>query len=190
MKILSRDPESKEEPMNVYQCKICRDPYVGNTKPSNCPFCGAPAKYIILAENWVEPEVRELTDVSRKHLETSLKLETENVQFYRCAMNAAEDPMAKAMFKALSRIEAEHASTICKLLDRPKVTFEDDPTSCSATSREEHLEEALRREESAVRFYTAAADSATEEVVKEFFTALVEIEDDHISLSNLGLGIT
>jgi len=176
--------------MNVYQCKICRDPYVGNTKPSNCPFCGAPAKYIILAENWVEPEVPELTDVSRKHLEASLKLETDNVQFYRCAMNAAKDPMARAMFKALSRIEAEHASVICKLLDRPKVAFEDDPSSCTATSSEEHLEEALRREEGAVRFYTAAADSATEEVVKEFFMALVEIEADHISLSNLGLGIT
>lgn len=175
--------------MNVYKCTICGDPYVGNTKPSNCPFCGAPAKYIILAENWVEPEVPELTDVSRKHLEASLKLETDNVQFYRCAMNAAKEPMAQAMFKALSRIEAEHASTVCKLLNRPKEVVEDKPSVCKGTTSEEHLQEALEREQKAVKFYTSAAESATEPRVKEFFEALVEVEDDHISLSNLGLGI-
>ena len=175
--------------MNVFKCRICGDPYVGNTKPSNCPFCGAPAKYIILAQNWVEPEIPELSDVSRKNLEGSLKLETANVQFYRCAMNAAKDPMAQAMFKALSRIEAEHASTACKLLKRPKVAVEDDSGACAGITTEEHLEEAHKREKKAVRFYTAAADSAEEERIKEFFTALVEIENDHISLSNLGLGI-
>jgi len=133
--------------MNVYKCKICGDPYLGNTKPSNCPFCGAPAKYIILAENWIEPEVPELTDVSRKHLEASLKLEIENVQFYRCSMNAAKETMQKAMFKALSRIEAEHASAVCKLLNRPKEVIEDNPSVCTATSVEEHLNEALEREQ-------------------------------------------
>lgn len=175
--------------MNVFVCRICGDPYVGNTKPSNCPHCGAPAKYIILAENWVEPEIPELSDVSRKHLEASLKLEVDNVQFYRCAVNAATDPQARAMFKALSKIEAEHASTVCKLLKRSKEAIADNPATCSATTQEEHLQEALRREEKAVKFYTSAADSAVEPVVKEFFEALVEIEGDHISLSNLGLGI-
>jgi rubrerythrin len=184
------EPSVKEEGlMNVYKCRICGDPYVGNTKPSNCPYCGAPAKYIILAANWVEPEIPELTDVSRKNLEASLKLEVDNAQFYRCAMNNAKDPMAQAMFKALSRIEAEHASQVCKLLKQPKVAIEDNPAACTAKTPEEHLEEALRREERAVRFYTAAAESASEERVKEFFEALVEIESDHISLSNLGLGI-
>jgi rubrerythrin len=183
--------DREEGTMNVYVCKICGDPYVGNTKPSNCPHCGAPAKYIILAENWVEPAAPELTDVSRKNLETSLKLEVENVQFYRCAMNTAkDDPMSHAMFKALSKIEAEHASTACKLLQISKSTIGDDPGVCSATSNEEHLEDALRREKEAVEFYTKAADDATERRVKEFFTALVEIENDHISLSNLRLGIT
>lgn len=176
--------------MNVYICKICGDPYVGNAKPSNCPHCGAPAKYIILAQNWVEPEVPKLTDVSRKHLEASLKLEVDNVQFYRCAMQATDDPMAKAMFKALSKIEAEHASTVCKLLKQAKPVIEDNPDACSATTQEERLREALSREERAVNFYTSAAESATEERVKEFFAALVEVEADHISLSNLGLGIT
>jgi rubrerythrin len=175
--------------MNVYKCRICGDPYVGNTKPSNCPFCGAPAKFIILAENWVETEIPEVTDVTRKHLEASLKLEVDNVQFYRCAVNATEDPMAKAMFKALSRIEAEHASVVCKFLKIPKVQVQDSMEVCGLTTKEEHLEEALKREQKAVRFYTSAAQSATEAPVKEFFEALVEIESDHISLSQLRLGI-
>lgn len=175
--------------MNVYKCKICGDPYVGNTKPSNCPFCGAPAKYIILAGNWVEPEIPELTDVSRKHLEASLKLEIDNAQFYRCAMDSTTEPLPQAMFKALSKIEAEHASAICKLLNRPKESIEDNPSTCTASTAEEHLREALKREQNAVRFYKSAAESATEPRVKEFFEALVEVENDHISLSNLGLEI-
>lgn len=176
--------------MNVYKCRVCGDPYVGNAKPSNCPFCGAPAKYIVLAEHWVEPEIPELTDVTRKHLEASLKLEVENVQFYRCAMNATDEPMTKAMFKALSKIEAEHASVVSKFLKLPNPGVDDNPEICALTTREEHLEEAHRREQKAVQFYTSAAQSATEPPVKEFFEALVEIENDHISLSQLHLGIT
>jgi len=175
--------------MNIYKCKVCGDPYVGNTKPSNCPFCGAPAKYIILADNWMERGLPELSDVTRKHLEASLKLELDNVQFYRCAMNATEEPLAKAMFKALSRIEAEHASVVCKYLQIPKPAVQDVPEICGLTTRDEHLEEALRREQKAVKFYTSAAQSATEPAVREFFEALVEIESDHISLSQLRLGV-
>ncbi|GAB4333180.1 MAG: hypothetical protein Kow0099_05040 [Candidatus Abyssubacteria bacterium] len=175
--------------MNVFKCKVCEGPYLGNTRPSNCPYCGAPSMYMILAENWTAPELPELTEVTRKHLEASLKLEVENVQFYRCAMRAAVEPMAQAMFQALSRIESEHASRVCKFLRRPKVAVEDNPSVCAATRTEEHYKEALEREQKAVRFYTSAAESATEPVVKEFFEALAEVERDHIGLQKLGLGV-
>jgi rubrerythrin len=175
--------------MNVYKCKICVDPYVGNTKPSNCPFCGAPAKFIILAENWVEPKTPDLSDASKDLLEESLKMEIDNVRFYRCATNSAKEPLPLEMFKALERIEAGHVSTARKLLGRPDEGIEDSLDPCSATSSEEHLREALQREREGVDFYRTAAESAQEEVVREFFTALAEVEEDHISLSNLGLGI-
>lgn len=175
--------------MNVYMCKICADPYVGNTKPSNCPHCGAPAKYIILAENYVEQPAPKLTDIERENLESALKMEIENVQFYRCAVNLSEDdPMAKAMFRALADIETEHAEVACELLSRPAPVIEDSD-ACALGSHEEHLHQALDREKEAVDFYVTAADSSTDSQVKEFFEALVEIEEDHISLSNLGLGI-
>ena len=82
--------------MNVFKCKICGDPYVGNTKPSNCPFCGAPAKFIILAENWVEPEASELSETSKNLLEKSLEMEIDNAQFYLCAVSATEASQAWA----------------------------------------------------------------------------------------------
>jgi len=175
--------------MNVYKCRICGDPYVGNTRPSNCPFCGAPAKFLILAENWVEAVPPELSEISRKYLEASVKLEVENVQFYRCAMRATHEPLAKAMFKALSRIEAEHATVASKFLKLARPVIPDNPEICGLTTREEHLEESLRREQKAVRFYKAAAQSVIEPPVKEFFEALAEVENDHISLSQLRLGI-
>ena len=175
--------------MNVFKCKICGDPYVGNTKPSNCPFCGAPAKCIILAENWVEPDFPKLSEASRSLLEDSLKMEIENAQFYRCAMSGAKEPLPKAMFSALARIETGHVSVTCRLLGRSEESIADNPGCCSAASPEEHLREALRREQEGVEFYRTAAESAEEERVKEVFTALVEVEADHISLSNLGLGI-
>jgi rubrerythrin len=175
--------------MNVYKCKICGDPYVGNTKPSNCPYCGAPARFTILAENWVDRTPPQLSEASRINLEESLKMELDNVRFYRCAMNSAEDSLAQAMFEALSRIEAVHACSACRLLDRPEEHVGDDPETCSATSPREHLEEGLRREQEAVRFYRSAAESAVEDQVEEFFGALAEVEEDHISLSNLGLGV-
>ncbi len=175
--------------MNIYRCRICGEPYVGNTKPSNCPYCGAPAKYIILADNWTEGELPVLSEVSKKHLEVSLKMEVENVQFYRCAVAATNEPLAKAMFKALSRIEAKHASVARKYLGVADTPVADNPEICALTTKEEHLEEALKREDKAVRFYTSAAQSAKEPAVKEFFEALVEIENDHISLSQLRLGI-
>ena len=30
----------------LWRCEICGDPYVGDAPPTNCPFCGAKAKYI------------------------------------------------------------------------------------------------------------------------------------------------
>jgi rubrerythrin len=175
--------------MNIFKCRICESPYAGNTKPSNCPFCGAPAKFIILAENWVDRQAPELSEISKRNLEQSLTMELENMAFYRCAMEAAEDPLARAMFEALLNVETKHAESVRELLGRSEGWFAEPVGACSTTSPREHLEEGLRREHEAVKFYRSAAGSAKEERVKEFFTALVEIEEDHISISNLGLGV-
>ena len=175
--------------MNVFKCRICEDPYAGNVKPSNCPFCGAPARFFILAENWIDREAPQLDEVSRKNLEESLRMGLDNVRFYRCAMGAAEDPLARAMFEALLNVETKHVNSVSGLLGRSEEWFADGEETCSTTSPGEHLEEALRREHEAVAFYRSAVESTGEERVKEFFTALIDVEEDHISISNLGLGV-
>jgi rubrerythrin len=136
----------------------------------------------VLAREWWEPEVGQLSQRSRQNLEKALGLEVNNTQFYRCSAELAGDMEARAMLIALSKIEAEHASTISKILGLPKPSIGDDPSACHPTLAE-NLTEAHEREESAVAFYGQSAEEAVEPRVKEVFTALVEIESDHITLS-------
>jgi hypothetical protein len=97
--------------------------------------------------------------------------------------------MAGAMFKALSKTEFEYTSAVCKFLRWTKPVREDNPDARTAVMREERLWEALSREEQAVTFCKSAAESATEERMKDFFTPLAEVEAGHIDVSNPDLGI-
>ena len=97
--------------LKLFRCRICGDPYLGSEAPSFCPFCGAPQKYMAPAEDYVDRnDVPNLSARSRANLEKALDLEVRNAAFYMCASNCAPDPLDKAMFKALWRTEAEHAS--------------------------------------------------------------------------------
>ena len=169
--------------MRLYRCRICGDPYLGLAVPSNCPFCGAHEKYMVVGEEWCEPVTPEISEMSRKNIKKAIDLEVDNSKFYRDISDATGDLMGKGLFKALSKIEAEHASTFLKFVDLPKPQ---PPEREISASYEENLEEAHRREKRAVKFYTQAAAYAVEERVKEVFLALVEIESDHIELSRTG----
>ncbi|MBI4643842.1 MAG: ferritin [Deltaproteobacteria bacterium] len=145
--------------MKLYRCQICGDPYLGSEPPSFCPFCGAPQRYMVPAENYVDRNtVPNLSAKSRENLEKALDLEVKNAAFYFCASNCAPDPLSQAMFKALARTEAEHASLICKILKVPKPEIKPDEKK-----------------------------EATEDRVKEVFSALTEVETYHIALSEARL---
>jgi rubrerythrin len=167
----------------LFRCIICGDPYIGFEKPTNCPFCGAHEKYIVLAEDWRDTNKVELSEESKKNLETSLQLEISNAEFYLCVSKTSNNEEIRAMFKALSKIESEHASTVCKILriEKPKVEFKRD--LCSSDDNDT-LEEADKRENRAVHLYTEFLKQATEPRVKQVFSALIEIECDHIDLIN------
>lgn len=168
--------------MKVYRCLICGDAYVGYEKPSNCPFCGAHAEQIVLAEEWEDRNSGvELTDISRKNLEKALEIEISNSAFYRCAAQNASDKVCQAMFKALAKVEAEHASTICKLLRIPKPDISKVEVHCAHNDLL-NVEESSSRETNAIEFYAKAAEEASEPRVKEVFEALVTIEKDHLEL--------
>jgi len=168
--------------MNVFKCKMCGDPYIGYEKPSNCPFCGAHSEHIILAEEYQEPRVENMTELSRQNLEKALEIEVSNSKFYLCAANKAESELWKSAFKALYKVEAEHASTIVKALDMEKPPIEL-ALECCYNTEAENIKDSHQRETRAIEFYSKAAAEAKEPKVKEIFTALVEIERDHLELS-------
>ena len=169
--------------LKVYRCRICGDPYIGLEAPTQCPFCGAPQRFFVEARDWNPDEFNvTLSEISKKNLKAALKLELDNTAFYDCAKNAADkagDHYSLAKFKALMKVEREHASAISKFLkiSRPEL----EKQACNADSKA-NSKEGWQREDRAIKAYAKFKDEATEPRLKEFFGALVEIETDHLDL--------
>jgi rubrerythrin len=168
--------------MKVFRCRICGDPYLGEETPTNCPFCGAPAKYIAMASYWEEPIVVDISEKSRENLLSALQLEVDNIRFYKCATEMTENREGKQMFRALAKIESEHASMISKLLHIEKPTVTLDKIACYPTYQE-NLIDAQKREEKAIKEYSQYFKESKEPRIKEIFQALVQIESDHLRLA-------
>jgi len=169
--------------MKLFRCLLCGDPYLGAAPPSFCPFCGAPERYLVPAEDYVDKnDVPDLSAKSRANLEKALELEVGNASFYFCASNCSPEPVSQAMFKALAKAESEHASVICKLLKVKKPEIKPDQKACLKDPKA-NFASSHEREQRAVAFYSQSAAEATEARVKEVFTALAEIESYHIALS-------
>jgi rubrerythrin len=169
--------------VKVFRCRICGDPYIGLIVPTQCPFCGATQKYFVEAQDWNTEEFNiTLSEISRKNLEAALQLELDNASFYNCAKNIAEkagDHYGLAKFKALMKVEHEHASAISKFLkiSCPKL----EKQACKADTKA-NSKEGWEREDRAIKAYAKFMKEATELRLKEFFGALVEIETDHLNL--------
>lgn len=167
--------------LKVFKCKICQEGYLGDEPPTHCPFCGAHQPYLIEAKDFELPAYS-LTDMSRKNLLEALKLEVGNAEFYFCAAGRADDTADATMFKRLGKIESEHASTIVKELNIPAPDISRDRDICS-DKNVENLEESHQREARAISHYTQFLGEAAEDRIREIFTALIEIEKDHLSLT-------
>ena len=169
--------------VKVFRCRICGDPYIGTDAPTQCPFCGAPQKFFVEADKWNQDEINvNLSDVSRKNLEAALNLELDNAGFYECAKNASDkagDYYSFAKFKALMKVEREHASAIAKFLKIPSHELEKQKCNIDA---KENTKEGWERENRAIKAYSKFRDEAIEPRLKEFFDALVIIETDHLDL--------
>ena len=169
--------------IKVFRCRICGDPYIGSEAPTQCPFCGAPQRFFVEADDWNPDEFNLiLSEVSRKNLEAALQLELDNAAFYDCAKNAADkagDHYSLAKFKALMKVEREHASAISKFL---KISAPELEKKTCDTKAKVNTKEGFERETRAIKAYSKFRDEATESRLKEFFGALVEIETDHLDL--------
>lgn len=164
----------------LWRCEICGDPYIGETAPDNCPFCGAHKRYIKLASETAPSFDVSLNVKDKANAEHALQVEVSNAAFYFCAAAKTDDPEGKLLFKALGKVEAEHAAVWRKILKLPGVPKGAD--GCFVPNRE-NLEESHRRETRAIEFYRASALEAADPRVKQIFAALVEVETDHLNLS-------
>jgi len=166
--------------VKLWRCEICGDPYIGETPPDDCPFCGANKKYIKEAKEAKANFDVELNEKDKANAEKALQVEVSNATFYFCAAKKTDDEEGKLLFKALGKVEAEHASVWRKILKLDSVPEGND--SCH-TSNKENLEDSHARETRAIEFYKQAAEESENERIKEIFIALVEIETDHLHLS-------
>lgn len=171
--------------VKLWRCLICGDPYIGENPPDNCPFCGAHKRFIKEAKEAEVIFVVELNDKDKANVEHALEVEISNAAFYFCAAEKTDDTEGKLLFKALGKVEAEHASIWKKILKLSSIPKGDEP--CHASNKE-NLEDSHARETRAIEFYRKAAAESENERVKEIFEALVEVETDHLHLSEERLG--
>lgn len=166
--------------VKLWRCEICGDPYIGDEAPTNCPFCGAKRKYI---KEFKDAKVNfdvELNEKDKANAEHALQVEVSNTVFYFCAAGKVKELEGQKLFKALGKVENEHATVWKKILKLDKLPEGND--TCSVEYKED-LEDSHKRETRAIEFYKKAAAESENERVKEIFEALVEVETDHLKLS-------
>lgn len=168
--------------VKLFRCKICGDPYIGTEAPKRCPFCGAYEKFIVEAKDYRETFDVELNEKDKANAEHALEVEISNAEFYFCASAKAKDDETKNLFKALAKVEAEHASIWKKILKLDKVDISKESDECS-TENKENLQESHDREDKAITFYAQAAAESENPRLRQIFGALVQVETDHLKLS-------
>ncbi len=168
--------------MDPFTCLICGEPYLGKSAPDRCPFCGAHEMHLVPSSMYVDVGAVELSEQSRKDCQEALQLELKNQSFYKCAADNAENELTRAIFKRLSKQEAEHAELLCDLMgiDEPEP-----PAAECADSDVENFKTAGGKEKNAANFYLQVAARAPESRVKEVFRAISDIESEHLKLSNI-----
>lgn len=150
--------------------------------PSHCPFCGAHKKWLVVMEDYVEPERPKLTEISEKNLIFTYELEMRAAQTYHCIRKKTHDEFTLGMFKALSKVELEHAELVGKLIGRDpgrEIPFVE--TLCT-DSIEDALHKTKTLESAAIEHYSRFLHEADEARVKAVFQALLEAEHDHLTL--------
>jgi len=167
--------------MKTYICEICGDAYLGDEKPTQCPFCGSDKKYIKDGAE-AKPIVNEAVEIgekSQENLMKTLRLEINAVETYQCMAGKADTYEIKAMYKRLAKVELEHATIVTKLLKIEKPETAD--KTCADDDRE-NFEATAKLEDNATKLYAGFMEQAEEEIVKKFFEALTKVESEHLEL--------
>ncbi|EKE25024.1 MAG: rubrerythrin [uncultured bacterium] len=167
--------------MKTFICEICGDAYIGAEKPHNCPFCGARMNFIKEGKD-AKPVVevkQQLSEQTIKNLQETLELEINANAIYLCMAGKAATYEVKKMYKRLAKVELEHATICTKLLaiEMPEITGKE----CSDQDVE-NFQKTIELEDHASNLYAQFAKEVSEAHVKIMFTALTQVEKDHIIL--------
>jgi rubrerythrin len=171
--------------MKLYRCRICGETYLGRDKPSECPFCGADADYVVLTEEYPEDiDVVQLTEVERADLETSIELETSNTRFYLAMAARKDNAKLSSAYKRLAKVEAEHCSLFCKLAGMPRPADLLEP-GVELGGWLTDIDDSMRRESRASALYAEFASRATSPRLMEVWQAISRVEATHIELDRV-----
>ena len=174
--------------MKMYRCRICGETYLGSERPSHCPFCGAHAELLVLTEEFPEDiNVVYPTEIERADLEAAIELERSNTRFYLAMSRRGDNPKLASAYKRLAKVEAEHCSLFCKLAGAPKPADLLEP-GAELGSWDDDIDESLRRETRASALYAEFAGRTTSPRLLEVFSAVSDVEADHIQLDGVAKG--
>ena len=167
--------------MKTYICEICGDAYIGEGKPTNCPFCGARGAFIREGKD-AHPvvEVKEsLSDLTVKNLQETLQLELDANAIYLCMAAKTDSYEIMKMYKRLAKVEMEHAIICTKIM---QITMPEAGAKECSDDDIANFQKTLELEDHAAELYAKFAKEAIEKHVKIMFTALNQAQVDHIEL--------
>lgn len=163
-----------------WRCTVCN--HLFDEVPDICPICSASPDKFVKNTDETDSFDLELKEIDVKNAQKALDVEVSNSTFYFCAAEKSDRQSERKLFLALGDVEYQHAviwQNILKLKEMPK---SDDKCSVSSLG---NLEESHRREDFAIKFYAEAAETSENARMKSLFIALVEIETDHLNMSQL-----
>ncbi len=149
-----------------------------------CPFCGAHRIYFCdSSEEIFTTDSEKLTIKELEILDHAAKLEFFNGDFYMEASRRAEKDENKLLFRELANIEYIHGKVHMKLAGITKKPELKKIDYGRLKNDEEFIKEANTREKHAVSFYNKGIVNSQDEIVKEVLRAFMEIEKDHIFMT-------
>ncbi len=167
--------------MRPLRCLICGETYIGRETPDRCPFCGVAGRFVAEAAEYVDYEGMEMCDSSKDFVRQAMKIEASNVAFYQCAAGCAGNEVVRAVFKRIAKHEAEHLELLAEHLgvEEPEI----EPEECSDDDAA-NMQQSHDREDRAVKLYMRFASEAPEPRLKEVFSAIAGIEQEHYKIFN------
>ena len=167
--------------MRPLRCLICGETYLGTTAPDRCPYCGVEGRFIVDAAEYVDYKGMAMCAQSQEFIREAMKIEASNVAFYACAAEHAQSHVVRAIFKRVGKHELEHLELLADHLgvDLPEPKAEECSDEDALNMKQSH-----DREDRAVKMYMRFAAEAAEPRIKQIFSAIAGIEQEHYKLFN------